>query len=137
MSSEQPSSGKAGTAIFKYAMSMETLRQECESLFGADLPPPKLPHALSDKVVGSKLKTVGGVVFTNGHLDEWAGGETDVELICVPIDYKVTTERARSSPPRPLFERGEMHTNKPARKERRFGHNIFSCSLIMNVVTVQ
>ena len=74
-SSEMPSDGAAGTAIFKYQVLLSSLRKECEAVFGPDLPPMKIPEALSEAKLASKLKAIGGVVFTNGDVDEWAGGE--------------------------------------------------------------
>ena len=70
-----PSNGAAGTAIFKYQVPLSTVRKECEAVFGLELPPMRIPKALSEATFSSKLKTVGGVVFTNGGVDEWAGGE--------------------------------------------------------------
>ena len=77
VASEMPSNGVAGTAIFKYQVLLASVRKECEAVFEPELLPPlRIPKALSEETFASKLKAVGGVVFTNGDIDEWAGGET-------------------------------------------------------------
>ncbi len=72
-SAEQGSNGSPGTAIFAFDVSPSRLRQECIKVFGPGIPPLRVPTIAERTWTG--LHDKGGVVFTNGGLDEWAGGE--------------------------------------------------------------
>lgn len=48
------------------------LEQECRSIFGPELPRLKVPSIAAN--VKQLVRGIGGVVFTNGELDGWAGG---------------------------------------------------------------
>ncbi|WIA22938.1 hypothetical protein OEZ86_009871 [Tetradesmus obliquus] len=60
------------TLVPPYKVHQKELESECRQIFGQDLPRLKVPAVAAD--VKRLLREVGGVVFTNGEFDGWAGG---------------------------------------------------------------
>jgi len=72
MSSLLPAEGTDNTLSPRYEVHREVVERDCKNVFGKEIPRMKAPWFL--KNIRSLLLVHGGVVFTNGDLDGWAGG---------------------------------------------------------------
>jgi hypothetical protein len=73
-SSAMPAAGSPNTITPAYTVTLDQLRNECEDLFGRNLPPLKVPAVADPVTVRALVRKIGGVVFTNGNADGWSGG---------------------------------------------------------------
>jgi len=72
VSSEMTSTGAKGTAFPAWLVDLAEIRAECMNIYGNAVPELAPPTIATNFT--ARLADVGGIVFTNGDLDEWSGG---------------------------------------------------------------